>query len=66
MMGVAGSFHRSGGRGPPRPLLGLQPSQCDNQLSGCARHLVQTLEGARDEFHQELLICEDDTLISRH
>ena len=42
------------------------PIKKDDHLPDCARYLVQTLEGVRDEVRQEVLIYEDDTVISRY
>jgi hypothetical protein len=42
------------------------PIKKDDHLPDCARYLVQTLEGARGELHQEVLIYEDDTVISKY
>jgi len=42
------------------------PIKKDDHLPDCARYLVQTLEGARDERRQEVIIYEDDSAISRY
>jgi len=42
------------------------PIKKDDHLPDCARYLIQTLEGVREETHEEILIYEDPTVISKY
>ncbi len=42
------------------------PIKKDDHLPDCARYLIQTLEGARDERQEEIIVYEDDRQISNY